>query len=62
MMKKCMILFPLNNNGLQLKNMQQEKKKKIKKKGLCRNCSNGSNEYDVPPVKVQEAENHVRRR
>ena len=61
MMKKCMILFPLNNNGLQLKNMQQEKKK-IKKKGLCRNCSNGSNEYDVPPVKVQEAENHVRRR
>lgn len=33
-----------------------------KKKGLRCNCSNGSNEYDVPPVKVQEPKNHVRRR
>ena len=47
---------------LTIKKHATGKKKKIKKKGLCRNCSNGSNEYDVPPVKVQEAENHVRRR
>lgn len=56
-MKKCMILSPLNNHGLQLKNNSKKKKN-----GLCCNCCNGSNEYDVPPVKVQEAENHVRRR
>ena len=60
MMKKCMILSSLNNHGLQLKN--NSKKKKEKKKELRCNCSNGSNEYDVPPVKEQEAENHVRRR
>lgn len=58
-MKKCMILSSLNNHGLQLKN--NSKRKKNKKKLRC-NCSNGSNEYDVPPVKEQEAENHVRRR
>ena len=40
---------------------QQQKKKKEKKKELRCNCSSGSNEYDVPPVKEQEAENHVRR-
>jgi len=43
---------------LTIKKQQQKKKKK----GLRCNYSNGSNEYDVPPVKVQEAENHVRRR
>lgn len=57
-MKKCMILSPLNNHGLQLKNNSN---KKEKKKELRCNCSNGSNEDDVPPVKEQEAENHVRR-
>lgn len=58
-MKKCMILSSLNNHGLQLKNNSKRKKKKTE---LRCNCSNGSNEYDVPPVKEQEAENHVRRR
>lgn len=58
-MKKCMILSSLNNHGLQLTNNSKRKKKK---KELRCNCSNGSNEYDVPPVKEQEAENHVRRR
>ena len=33
MMKKCMILSPLNNHGLQLKNNGKKKKKKKKKKG-----------------------------
>lgn len=56
-MKKCMILSSLNNHGLQLTNNSKRKKKELR----C-NCSNGSNEYDVPPVKEQEAENHVRRR
>ena len=57
MMKKCMILSSLNNHGLQLTNNSKRKKKELR----C-NYSNGSNEYDVPPVKEQEAENHVRRR
>ena len=48
-------ISPLSNHGLQLEN---SKKKLV----LRCNCSNGSNEYDVPPVKVHEAENHVRRR
>lgn len=42
---------------LTIKKQRQKKKKRVVLQLL-----QWSNEYDVPPVKVQEAENHVRRR